>query len=305
MVKKISLKLAVLLSLVALVLVGCGGGGTSENESTSETEATTESSSSEETEETKGDEGESDGEGETIQIGTLASMEPMVIPLTDQLEEKGYDVERVIFDGNHLPAVALSDDEINAVIANHISWLNTFNEENGTNLVMEEPYIAASEFGLYSSEYGTIEEFPEGARITISGDPSNMDRSLTTLEEAGLITLGEKDGNFYTILDIEENPKNIELIEAEITQVAISFEDVDGVVTHASSLIDAGYSGDNQLASHPTPEEYGIGIILNGDSDESSKEWMADALEIIQTVEYNEALIEAYDGTYVPFNYEQ
>ena len=147
-------------------------------------------------------------EGETIKIGCMSITEPIVNFLAEGLEEEGYKIEPVVFDGNHLPATALKEGSIDGVILNHKVWLDTFNKENGSELVMPEPYMYYFRNAMYSAKYDSLEEIPVGATIAVPGDPANLDRSLRILEELGFLKLGEKTGEFYSRVDIEDNIKD-------------------------------------------------------------------------------------------------
>ena len=145
---------------------------------------------------------------DTIVIGCMALNAEAVEEIKRLMEKEGYKMEVKVFDGNNLPALALSANEIDGLILNHKPWIDTFNKANNSHLVLVDGFKYASLNALYSSKHKTLEEIPDGATITISNDPSNMDRGLRFLEKLGLLKLGEKTGEFYTMLDIKENPKS-------------------------------------------------------------------------------------------------
>jgi D-methionine transport system substrate-binding protein len=60
------------------------------------------------------------------------------------------------------------------------------------------------------------------------------------LEAQGLIKLKEGAGIQATVLDIEENPKNIEIKELEAAQIAKAIGDVDFAVLNGNYAIEAG-----------------------------------------------------------------
>lgn len=112
---------------------------------------------------------------------------------------------------------------------------------------MLQPYYYYSPMSIYSLKHGSIEAMPNKSKIVVPGDGTNMDRSLKMLRDAGLITLGEKKGIFYTKLDIVQNPKNVEIIEAEITTTARSAQDVDAVIAVAFIAKSAGIDPNKYL----------------------------------------------------------
>ena len=235
-----------------------------------------------------------------IKLGGMAMSEPMLQYLKEGLEPKGYQVEIVMFDGNHLPATALKDKSVDGVMLNHLPWLETFNKENSSDLKMAEPHIYYGRTAIYSSKHKSIDEIPEGATIAVPGDPSNMDRSLKTLESTGLIKLGEKTGEFYTLVDIAENPKNIKIIETEITATARSINDVDAIISGAYSAKMAGLDHKDFLFEDPKSKDFPFGLIVNGEDVDS--QWVKDAIEISESEEYRAKFLDYYDNTFVLFD---
>lgn len=165
------------------------------------------------------------------------------------------------------------------ILVNHLKWINAFNEANGSNLVMVEPYYYYSPIRMYSKKWDSVEEFPEGAVIAVSNDPSNLEVALIMLQDVGLITLGEKSGDFYTEVDIVENPKNIQLIMAETIDVAKSIDDADAVISFAFYAVRAGgVKADDFLAENKRDkEEYPVGLIVQeGDQDAEWAKYLAE-----------------------------
>ncbi|MBG9985746.1 hypothetical protein HZY91_02430 [Facklamia sp. DSM 111018] len=237
---------------------------------------------------------------ETIKIGTVGTSSPLVEHFKEVMEEKGeYKVEVISFDGNHLPAVALSEGEIDGVIANHKVWLETFNQENNAKLEMVEPFIAYGPQALYSEKHEKIEDIPEEAVIAIAGDPANMERSLILLEDIGLVTLGEKKGEFYNLGDIQENTKKIEILETEITATVRNIKDVDVIITPPMMLQQNDMDFENYLAVEPSEsaQNFAIGLIVNTEDEENS-EWLDAGKEVVGSKEYMDKVKETYGGAY-------
>ncbi len=271
-------KLIILLLILSLALTACAG----EKKETNKDESA---------------EGKSTQEQKEIKIGCMAITEPMVKFLGEGLEKEGYKIEPVVFDGNHLPATALKDGNVDGVILNHLPWLNTFNKENNADLTMPEPYMYYSRNAIYSLKYDKLEDIPNGATIAVPGDPVNLDRSLKILDELKFIELGEKTGKFYTLVDIEENIKDIEILETEITATIRSIEDVDAIISVANSVREAGYDHNKFLYEDPTNKDYPLGLIVRSENED----WVKAILEYQQTDEYKEKFDERYKQTYVLF----
>lgn len=236
-----------------------------------------------------------------LKIGCMSITEPIVKILKEEMKEEGYDIEAVMFDGNHLPATALKDGEIDGVILNHLPWLETFNDENGCDLIMPKPYMYYSRTAVYSTKHEKTEDLPEGAKIVVPGDPANLERALVILRDMKLITLSdEKKGEFYSLLDIEKNPKNIEIIEGEITATMRSINDVDAVVGGANTANRSGLDPNKFLYEDPMALDFPLGLIV--DRKDENAQWVKKVLEIQEKDSFRTKFKKEYNGTYVLFD---
>ncbi len=80
----------------------------------------------------------------------------------------------------------------------------------------------------------------EKLTIGVPNDTTNEARALLLLEANGIIKLKEGVGITATIMDIAENPKNIEFKEVEAAQLPNVLQDVDYAIINANYAIDAG-----------------------------------------------------------------
>ena len=236
----------------------------------------------------------------TIKIGTMSTVEATIDMLAEGLKDKGYNIETVIFDGNHLPAVALGDDQIDGVILNHKPWLENFNKENNTKLVMPEPYMYHSRIDMYSEKYESVEEIPNGATIVVPGDPVNLDRSLNVLSESGFITLKEENQPPYNLTDIEENIKDIKIVEAEVTATVRSIKDADAIIAAAANVKESGFDHNSELFKDPRNKDFPLGLIVR--EEDQDAEWVKAIHEYQKSDEFKKKFNENYDGAYVVFD---
>lgn len=261
--------LALLLAaMMTLSLVACGSNSTSGAASN----ANTSSAATSEAQTT---------EPKVLKIGCVAVTEPCVLVMKEALKDTGYEVESVVFDGNNLPAEALNAGDIDGLFCNSLNWMNTFNKENGAHLAMAFPYYYSIN-GLYSAKWSSPEEFPDGAQIVVSNGLSNIHSALLILQNAGLITLAEApaENDFYSILDIVDNPKNIEIIPAELTTAMSSINDVDGAVASSLVVKDSGILDPGSFMALPersmmSPQ----GLIVNEENENA--EWVTLAEELM------------------------
>ena len=238
----------------------------------------------------------------TLKIGCVAATEPCVQIMKEAMEGTGYEVEVVVFDGNNLPAEALNAGDIDGLFCNSLKWMNTFNEENNADLAMAFPYYF-SYAGLYSAKWDSPEAFPDGANVIFSNGLSNIDGGLRILQNAGLITLAEtpSENNFYSIIDIVENPKNIQITPAELTTAMSSINDVDGVVASAVIVKESGVMSPSEHMGLSTRDQMTPqGLIVSG-KDENA-EWVSVAKEQMEQQKWYDAFNERFDGTFILYS---
>lgn len=202
------------------------------------------------------------GESETLSI-TIAGAGDSELQdaITEVGAEKGLEVEWVNFDDWTLPNSALVAGEVDANAFQHIAFLSAFNVANDADLTPVLSTVIV-QWGIFSATLDSLDDIADGARIAIPDDASNGARALFILDAAGLITLGDDVGVYPTVDDIEENPRNIELVPIAAITIPTQFDDpsLDAVVVGTSYFeptqgIDAedGLFLDDPLASSSLP----------------------------------------------------
>jgi D-methionine transport system substrate-binding protein len=162
---------------------------------------------------------------------------------------------------------------------------------------MVKPYLGYYRVALYSSKHKNLDQFPKGARIAVPNDPSNLERSLLMLQELKLLTLNPKTAKFHTVLDIKENPKNITLIETEISTTARSINDADAVICPATRIKAAGIDPNAFLAEDKTSKELAVGLTIDAKSAEEP--WVKEAMKILTSDEMRATFDKIFAGTIV------
>ena len=155
------------------------------------------------------------------------------------MAEQGYDLQVVTFNDYVLPNNAVESGEVDANYFQHITYMNDFNEKNGTHLVSVAE-IHYEPFGLYPGKTKTLEDLADGAQIAIPNDGTNEERALLLLQAQGLITLKKGVGIEATKLDIVENPKNLDIQEIAAELLPRSLEDVDMAVINGNYAMQNG-----------------------------------------------------------------
>lgn len=231
--KWIALTLAAMLSMV--FLVGCGGAQPAQEAPEEKTEAT----------ETKT---VAQSDEKTIVIGaTPTPHEEVLVAMKEAFEEEGYTLDIRPFSDYVQPNKALDAGEIDANYFQHLPYLEDFNAENGLNLVSAGA-VHYEPMALFAGKTTTLDNLKDGAKIAVPNDTTNEARALLLLQENGLITLKADAGLHATKNDIEDNPRNLEIVELEAAQIPRSIADVDMAVINGNYALLADLSLDDAIA---------------------------------------------------------
>ena len=152
-----------------------------------------------------------------------------------------------------------------------------------------------------------MDALEDGDSIAIPNDTTNEARALLLLQDNGIITLKEGAGLEATVLDIAENPKNVELVELEAAQVARVAEETAFVVLNGNYALEAGYSvAKDALAYESSDSEAAktyVNIIAVKEGNEEN-EGIKALVEVLKSDEIKNYINETYDGAVIPFEGE-
>ncbi|MGI5929342.1 MetQ/NlpA family ABC transporter substrate-binding protein [Pseudoflavonifractor sp.] len=194
-------------------------------------------------------------EGTTITVAASPTPHAEILAVAKEvLAEQGITLEIKEFTDYIQPNLATEEGEVDANYFQHITYLNNFNEENGTHLVSAAE-IHYEPFGIYAGTTASLADLPDGAKIGVPSDPSNEGRALLLLQQEGLITLKEGVGLTATKLDIAENPKNLQIEELEAAQLPRSLDSLDLAVINGNYALQAGLNASEALAIESTDGE--------------------------------------------------
>ena len=277
--------LIIITALTAGVLAGCGqSSGTVSKDKDSEQRS------------------EIEKELEPIKVGAGVTPHAEILrEIQDDLEKKGYALEVVEYNDYVLPNTALEDGDLDANYFQHEPYLISFNEDNGTNLV-SMGNIHYEPMCIYAGKTTSLEEIPDGAKVSVPNDPTNEARALLLLEANGLLKINADAGINATKLDILENPHNLEIVEMEAAQLPRSLQDVDLAVINGNYAVGAGLSVSDALAKE---EKDSLGaqtypnIIAVKEGNENRPE-LQKLVEALRSDETKDFIAEKYQGAVEP-----
>ena len=243
------------------------------------------------------------GNGETIRVAATS------VPHAEILEEAkgiledkyGYKLEVVEYNDYVQPNLVVESGEFDANYFQHVPYLNSFNEEQKTHLVVAGE-IHYEPFGIYPGTKSSLEDIADGDSIAIPNDTTNEARALLLLQDNGIITLKEGAGLTATVNDITDNPHNIKFVELEAAQVARVTKEVAYVILNGNYALEAGYSvGKDSIAYEASDSEAArtyVNIIAVKEGNENSDK--IKALEaVLRSDEIKKFIEEKYDGAVI------
>ena len=279
------------------LLAGCGGGN-SGSANTPAGNSETPSGNSE----TPAVENTASLEGSTIKVGATPAPHAEILEIAKGiLAEQGITLEIVEFNDYIQPNLAVESGELDANYFQHITYMNEFNVSDGTHLVSAAE-IHYEPFGLYAGKTASIDELADGAQIAVPNDTTNEARALLLLQQEGLITLKEGAGITATKADIAENPKNLDIVELEASQLPVRLGDVDMAVINGNYAIDAGLKVSDALAVESADGEaaqayVNVLAVKEGRENDPAIQALVAALKSDEVKTFME---ETYEGAVVP-----
>ena len=238
---------------------------------------------------------------ETIRVGASITPHAEILNVVKPiLAEQGYDLEVVEYTDYVLPNTATESGELDANYFQHQPYLDDFNAQNGTHLVSVAA-IHYEPFAIYAGKSDSLENIADGATIAVPNDGTNEARALLLLEAQGLIKLREDAGFTATKLDIEENPKNLDIVEMEAAQLPRVLPDVDFAVINGNYAIQGGLKVADALASESVESESAqtyANVLVVKEGNENNPAILA-LVDALKTEEVRKFIEDTYEGAVV------
>lgn len=196
------------------------------------------------------------------------------------------------------------DTTSGAVDANyfqHITYLENYNAENGTDLV-SAGLIHYEPFAVYAGTSNDLAVLADGATIAVPNDPTNEGRALLLLQDLGLIALSDPENLEATPKDIKDNPHNLKFQELEAAALPRALSSVDFAVINGNYAIEAGYHVADALA-HESSDSLAVekyaNIICVAKNNEDSKAVKA-LVKVLTSDDFKAYLEENYGEDVLP-----
>ena len=170
------------------------------------------------------------------------------------LEADGWEFDATYVTDIIQPNHAVNNGEYDVNFFQNISYLRQFNEDNDLDI---EPifFMFEQPSGIYSQQYDSLHEIPDGAQIALPVDTANNGRGIRLLARGGLIEIDEsKHVAALSVQDITANPKDLQFIEVDQQSVGQIYSDVDAVFGFARLLAEIDVLPDEVLVMESAEE---------------------------------------------------
>lgn len=172
------------------------------------------------------------------------------------LAEEGWTLEPTYVTDIIQPNQVVTQGEYDANFFQHAAYLRQFNQDNNTEV---EPVFSVfyTPSGIFSLTYDSLDDLPDGARISLPVDRSNNGRALHLLAASGLIEVDESVSVAeLSQADITANPRNLEFVEIDQQSSARTLPDVDAGFAFTSSVAEAGYDYQDLMLAVEDHEDF-------------------------------------------------
>lgn len=232
--------------------------------------------------------GSSDGDAETVRIGVVGASDPEWATFTQAAGDEGINVEIVDFAEYTQPNPTLKEGELDLNQFQHLVYLARYNVSSGSDLVPVGS-TAIYPLGLYSTQYGSVEDIPDGSTVAVPNDESNLARGLLVLQSAGLVTLKDGGSAFSTIDDVIADESRVSVTTLEASLTPTSLPDVAAAIINNDFVQDAGLSFDDAIAqddpSDPASAAYiNVFASRNGEEDNETYQQLVGIYQDTQAV---------------------
>ncbi|MCM1165613.1 MAG: MetQ/NlpA family ABC transporter substrate-binding protein [Lachnospiraceae bacterium] len=173
-------------------------------------------------------------ESEVVKLGvTGAVYEELWRPTIEKLADEGVTVELVQFSDFSLPNNALNSGDIQMNAFQHHAYFDNDTATNGYDIsILGDTFVIA--MNIFSKNYTSVEEIPEGGKIAVPNDATNYGRALILLRDAGLLTLGDYEGGTPSTTDITSSKVELVEVNANMTYQYVDDSEIAAAVVNGN-----------------------------------------------------------------------
>lgn len=239
----------------------------------------------------------------TITVGVNPLRDQIFEAVRPYFKKAGYQLDiKVVADPAQLNE-ATNDGRIDINFQQHEIYLKQFNKNRQGDLVVVGDKLYNQAVGLFSKKYHDLKDIPNGGVITLQNDPTNRDRGLKVLVDAGLVSVPKdklKGDAPLTLLDITDNPKNLKFVEVSGENLVKSLQDTDGAVLNGFNIAKAGLKAKDALALYKRKDNEKYAIILATKKGNEKQKWVKVVEDSLKTKEAVKTVDKISNGAVTP-----
>lgn len=236
---------------------------------------------------------------EALKIGVTPGPHGQILEKVKPLAAKeGLDLTVLEFSDYVIPNQALSQGDLNANSFQHQPYLDNQVKDRGYELVSVAKTVIFP-MGVYSKKVKSLDELPDGAKVSIPNDPTNGGRALLLLQAKGLLKVKESAGLKASPLDISENPKKLQILELDAAQLPRSLDDVTVAVINTNFAMESGLDPNKDAIAREASESPYANVIAVRKVDQD-KPWVATLVKVYQSDEVKQFILDRFKGAVVP-----
>ena len=182
--------------------------------------------------------------GEKLSIIATENPHAQILELVkDDLAALGYDLDLTVVSDYVVENPATSDGSVQANFFQHIPYLSSYNQTvDANNQLVGVVFTHFEPLALYAGTKTSLTDIADGDKVAIPNDPTNENRALLLLQDAGLITLPADTTleSTMTPTDIVDNPHHLDIYEANAELIPGLRGDVAYAVINGNNAVLAG-----------------------------------------------------------------
>ena len=242
-----------------------------------------------------------DGET-TIRIGTTDAEKKAWEVFEQKAQENGIKLEVTSFGDYNTPNLALSQDQIDVNLFQHLKFLAEYNVANKDNLTP----VGATEIvplALFWKDHTGLDGI-DGQEVAIPNDPSNQGRAINVLVQAKLVTLKDDTKNTVTPTpeDIDQDKSKVKVVPVDAAETTVAYGEGKPAIINNTYLDRAGIDPKfSVFADDPkseVAEPYINAFVVK--HDRKDEEVFKKLTELWHTQEVQDAVAEDSKGTSIP-----
>ncbi|TWA80426.1 D-methionine transport system substrate-binding protein [Azospirillum brasilense] len=236
---------------------------------------------------------------EALKIGVTPGPHGQIFEKVKPLAAKeGLDLTVLEFSDYVIPNQALAQGDLNANSFQHQPYLDNQVKDRGYELVSVAKTVIFP-MGVYSKKVKSLDELPDGAKVSIPNDPTNGGRALLLLQAKGLLKVKESAGLKASPLDISDNPKKLQILELDAAQLPRSLDDVTVAVINTNFAMESGLDPNKDAIAREASESPYANVIAVRKADQD-KPWVATLVKVYQSDEVKQFILDRFKGAVVP-----